>query len=257
MRFAPRSSGQITSAFDSVQIWNHLSKLVYQPFQKVGPRQGRQRHELNSYTLFYMQDPMNHPIFIDMDDVISETTRCYPALVKQAFGIDIDYEAIADFDLSTSFGLTHAQLDHLFQVVHREEVLMGFSPVPGVVETLGRWQDCGYPIAIVTGRPPEAREISLAWLRQCNIPFDSFDICDKYGRHPPSQGPSMTLNELQSRSYTLAVEDSLSMSTFLSTTMKVPTFLFNRPWNQKGPTAPTVTRCGSWDDINLRAALSR
>ena len=199
---------------------------------------------------------MNHPIFIDMDDVISETTRCYPALVKEAFGIEIDYEAIADFDLSTSFGLTHAQLAHLFQVVHREEVLMGFSPVPGVVETLGHWQDGGYPIAIVTGRPPETREVSLAWLRQWNIPFDSFDICDKYGRHTPSQGPSMTLEELQSRPYTLAVEDSLSMGLFLSETMKVPTFLFNRPWNQNGTMAPAVTRCASWQEIEHRASLS-
>jgi len=44
MRFAPRSSGQITSAFglrfSRGQIW----RPVYQTFQKLGSRQGRRRH---------------------------------------------------------------------------------------------------------------------------------------------------------------------------------------------------------------------
>ncbi len=197
---------------------------------------------------------MKHPIFVDMDDVISETTRTYPKLVRREFGIDATYEGIADFDLARSFGLSHDQLAHLFRVVHREELLMGFSPVPGVRRTLEAWQDAEYPIAVVTGRPPETRDLSLAWLEENNIPFDSFDICDKYGRHHASQGPFITLKEIQSRPFSLAVEDSLSMTTFLCETMQVPTFLYNRPWNQNGNAAPAYTRCASWQEISDKAS---
>ncbi|WP_300667688.1 bifunctional metallophosphatase/5'-nucleotidase [Desulfoluna sp.] len=199
---------------------------------------------------------MKHPIFIDLDDVISETTRTYPALVTREFGIDATYEEIAHFDLSHSFGLTRAQLEHLFHVVHQEEVLMGFSPVPGVRETLTTWQTAGYPLHVVTGRPPKTREVSLAWLTRENIPFDRFDICDKYGRHDPSQGSFLTLDKIKGRPYTLAVEDSLSMATFLGEAMQVPTFLYNRPWNQTDTPCPTYTRCVSWRDIDRKADLS-
>jgi len=189
-----------------------------------------------------------------MDDVIAETTRTYPALVRREFGIEASYEGIADFDLSSSFGLTQAQLKHLFKVVHTKEVLMGFSPVPGVRKTLAAWQAAGYPIAVVTGRPPETREISLAWLDMVGIAFDSFEICDKYGRHDPCQGPFITLDEIKNRPYALAVEDSLSMASFLCGTMKVPTFLYDRPWNRNGTRHPACTRCASWPEIADKAA---
>ena len=197
---------------------------------------------------------MNHPIFVDMDDVISETTRSYPALVEREFGIHTSYEEITSFDLSTSFGLSQAQLTHLFKVVHSEAVLMQLMPVPGVREVLTEWHDRGYPIAVVTGRPPETRDLSLAWLEEKKIPFNHFDICDKYGRHHNSPDSFISLKELQHRPYTLAVEDSLSMGTFLSGTMKVPTFLYNRPWNQNGMRDPFYTRCASWQEITQEAA---
>ena len=196
---------------------------------------------------------MRAPVFIDMDDVLAETTRTYPGLVEREFGISATYEGIASFDLSDSFGLTQHQLDHLFEVVHSPDILMGFRPVPGARETLAHWQSLGYPIAIVTGRPPEAKEPSLAWLHENKIPFDSFEICDKYGRHP--KGSSLSLSEIASRDYTLAVEDSLSMAAFLTETMETPTFLFDRPWNRRD-NGCKARRASSWREIRRMADLS-
>jgi len=45
MRFGPRSSGQITSAFEAIVSKTHFYRPVYQTFQKFGPRQGRRRHK--------------------------------------------------------------------------------------------------------------------------------------------------------------------------------------------------------------------
>jgi len=44
MHFTPRSSGQITSAFDRSVSLKLFTKPVCQTFQKFGPRQGRRRH---------------------------------------------------------------------------------------------------------------------------------------------------------------------------------------------------------------------
>lgn len=189
---------------------------------------------------------MKHPIFVDMDDVIAETTRTYPKLVKEEFGIEATYEGISNFDLCDSFGLTKAQLAHLFEVVHRPEILLGFAPVKGARETLTWFQEKGHPIAIITGRPPKAKELSLEWLSSNQIPFDTFEICDKYGRHPKNS--SISLDELKSRPFALAVEDSISMATFLSETMAVPTCLFDRPWNQRAPHSK-AKRFTSWKSI--------
>jgi len=44
MRFAPRSSGQITFALGFRFTQGCFSRPVYQTFQKFGPRQGLRRH---------------------------------------------------------------------------------------------------------------------------------------------------------------------------------------------------------------------
>jgi len=49
MRFTPRSSGQITSAFESGATRYHFLRHVYQTVQTFAPRQGCRRHQLNRY----------------------------------------------------------------------------------------------------------------------------------------------------------------------------------------------------------------
>lgn len=55
-------------------------------------------------------------IYVDCDDVISESTSSYIEIIKREFGIDRCFEDIKSFDLKESFGLTQEQYDHFLKL---------------------------------------------------------------------------------------------------------------------------------------------
>jgi uncharacterized HAD superfamily protein len=188
-------------------------------------------------------------IYIDMDDVVSRTTDTYGAIIEQEFGKRVLFEEILTFDLRVSFGLTENEFHYFFDLIHQPDLLLGFEPVEGAVESLVNWSAQGHCIEIVTGRPTSALEVSLAWLKKHGVPFDSFTMVDKYNR--PGNDPSIAISkeELSLRTYDLAVEDSREMALFLANTMGVGVALYDRPWNAEPLDHEKVVRCASWKQI--------
>lgn len=188
-------------------------------------------------------------IYVDVDDVVSETTETYIRIVEEEFGKTVAFDALTTFDLRVSFQLTDNEFHYFFDRVHMPEILLSYAPVAGAVETLARWKDQGHCIEIVTGRPTSAGEPTLEWLTVHNIPYDRFLMVDKYNR--PGNDPAVAVSkaELAGRSYDLAVEDSGEMAMFLAGEMGVLTALKDRPWNRSCPSHERVLRCLSWDDI--------
>ncbi|MBA3012078.1 MAG: bifunctional metallophosphatase/5'-nucleotidase [Proteobacteria bacterium] len=189
-------------------------------------------------------------IYIDMDDVVSKTTDTYAGIIEREFGKQASFEDIVAFDLRDSFGLTENEFRYFFDLVHQPEFLFSFEPVEGAVEALVDWARAGHCIEIVTGRPSSALEVSLAWLKKQGVPFDSFTMVDKYNR--PGNDPRLAISkqEFSTRTYDLAVEDSLEMALFLDHTMGVKVALYDRPWNARDLVHEKVVRCVSWQDIN-------
>ncbi|MCG8566053.1 MAG: bifunctional metallophosphatase/5'-nucleotidase [Desulfobacterales bacterium] len=188
-------------------------------------------------------------IYVDVDDVLSKTTDTYMGVVEREFGKKRDYDDLVTFDLKKSFGLTNAEFDYFFDLVHTPDVLLGYAPVDGCVETLEHWAGQGHTIDIVTGRPSSAQGATLAWLDQCQIPFHSFTMVDKYNRPDADPAISISKAEFSRRSYDLAVEDSWDMAFYLAREMDVPVQLFHRPWNNRPLDHHRVTRIRSWDEI--------
>jgi len=193
--------------------------------------------------------PVMLPIYVDYDDVISESTRTYVDVVKQEFGREIRYEQITMFDLKQSFGLSQAEFDHFFHKVHQSDVVLSFKPIPGAIDVLSAWAEEGYEISIVTGRLASSYEASLEWLVVHNVPFESLTMVEKYGRPNEEQSNAVSLNRLAEMQFCLAVEDSPSMADFLCHQMRTPVALFDRPWNQSVETNSVLSRFRTWKHI--------
>lgn len=189
------------------------------------------------------------PIYVDFDDVLSETTRSFVNIVRNEFGKTVSYEAITSFDLKVSFQLTDREYLHLFHTIHQPDVLLGLPPVPGAVNALARWKNLGYSIAVVTGRLPGAYDASLEWLRQHQVPYDTFTIVDKYGRKEMDTAIAEPLATLSEKSFCLAVEDSAAMARHLYSAMHTPVALIDRPWNRKSPLPGEIRRYRSWPSL--------
>ncbi|MCK5149218.1 bifunctional metallophosphatase/5'-nucleotidase [bacterium] len=191
---------------------------------------------------------MNKIIYVDMDDVLAETGRMLVQVVEEQFDRIVPFESITDFDLAQSFDLNETQLEQLFDEIHRSEILMNVDVLQGSIEALHNWHDSGYQIHILTGRPAYTRDTSIAWLQQKGIPFDSFEIVDKYGRQPDN-AQALSLSDLQKRKYCFCIEDSPDMAIFLSEKMNAPVALIDRPWNREHAYNSLVVRITDWNDI--------
>src|SRR5262249_48423587 len=124
----------------------------------------------------------SRPIYVDLDDVLCQTARHFLAVVEREFGKRVPFEQLTDFDVGIACGLQPAERDALYRIVHQPGELLQMAPVPEAIAALGRWQAAGREIAIVTGRPPDTREVSQSWLERHGVPYQSLLMVNKYGR---------------------------------------------------------------------------
>ena len=123
------------------------------------------------------------------------------------------------------------------------------APIAEAIEAVKHWRAEGFDIAIVTGRPPESYEVSLAWLAKHDIPHSSLTVVDKYSRFATENTQAITLAELSTRQFCWAVEDSLPMAQFLAGQMKLPVALIDCPWNQSDVQHELVNRFRDWRSV--------
>lgn len=188
-------------------------------------------------------------IYVDMDDVLCEAARHFLAIVEREFGKKIEYEQLSDFDVGRSCGLRPEERDELYRIVHRPDELLSMAPIEEAQPVLRRWQEAGFEIAIVTGRPPDAYEPSVEWLAKHRIPYSSFTVVDKYARFATERTTAISLRELSTRRFCWAVEDSLPMAEYLAGQMQLPVALIDRPWNRTDAALAQVGRYTDWPAI--------
>ena len=192
-------------------------------------------------------------IYVDMDDVLCQAACHFLIIVEREFGKRISYEQLTNFDVGHACGLSSGERAELYRIVHRPEELMRMAPIAEAGTELKGWKDRGFEIAVVTGRPPESAEVSIAWLAKHKIAHSSFTVVDKYARFPTEKTEAISLAELATRRFCWAVEDSLPMARFLAGSMKVPVALIDRPWNRSDKDDIRINRYNGWGE--LAAAL--
>jgi uncharacterized HAD superfamily protein len=198
----------------------------------------------------------NRTIYVDYDDVLSETARAFLDLLAEHFDKWVSFEAITSFDLGISFDLNASEYERFMALAHEPQVLAGFMPIAGAISALERLIAKGYEIAIITGRPASSAPASQAWLEQHSVPYHTLTFVDKYGRGDP-QAPNskaITLKELRQLSFCFAVEDSGDMARFIAEEMGLPVALLERPWNKgyrfSSPESQAlIKRCADWDQV--------
>jgi hypothetical protein len=191
----------------------------------------------------------SRPVYVDLDDVLCHAARHFLAIVEREFGKRVAFEQLTDFDVGVACALQPAERAELYRLVHEPDELLRMAPVSEAIEVLGQWAAAGHEIAIVTGRPPDTREPSLAWLTRHGVPHHSFAMVDKYGRFESDHPGALSLETLATRSYCWAVEDSLPMARFLAGRMRLPVALADAPWNQTAVPLEGVRRFSDWAAI--------
>ncbi len=199
---------------------------------------------------------MKHPIYIDIDDVISQTGTSFLKLLKEKFNRVINYEDITAFDLKESFKLNDEELSRFMELAHQPKELMAIPPFPEAVKNIRSWHEQNIPIFIITGRPFFTYEITLKWLTQHQVPFQKLFFVNKYAFHDENITHSnyLTLDQLRQMNFSVAIEDSGKMANLLAEEMQVPVYLLDRPWNRLDVNPSLIKqkkiiRCKDWQPI--------
>lgn len=194
-------------------------------------------------------------IYVDVDDVLSETTRALIDLAHRLFGRRVEFDAVHSFDLGVSFGLSREEWSRLMHEAHRPERIESLPPLDGAARTLRAWRERGHRVAIVTGRPASSNPASLRWLERHDMPFHRFDSLDKYDRHSGDDARhTLTLPELERMAFDLAIEDMPEMALRLARTSARTVLLLDRPWNRSFQPpergfSGRIVRVRAWSEI--------
>lgn len=195
-------------------------------------------------------------IYIDIDDVLSQTIATLNDLLHQHHDRRVPYESITHFDLGVSFSLEADQIEAFLALAHEPEVIESISIVDGAVSALEHWTRAGYEVQLLTGRPPSTEVATRRWLDEHGIPHASLSFVDKYGRAggwaPGTR--ALTLDDIANMDFCLAVEDSLEVAIFIAERLEIEVALLDHPWNREtAHVAPEIRerliRCRDWSEI--------
>ena len=195
-------------------------------------------------------------IYIDFDDCLCETARCFSLLAKDLFDINVPYENIAFFNLQKTFSLSDDKYEELMIEGHKPEVLLAYEETPGASETVKEWLEAGHDVSIITGRPYSVYEPSREWLDRHGLGDVKMYCLDKYGRDNFIKGGeySLKLEDYYKMHFDFAVEDSPKAFRFFDHLPDMKVMVYDRPWNHNTPLpGPNFTRCYDWEMIKKLA----
>jgi len=203
--------------------------------------------------------PSSRTLFVDLDDVLSETTVTLLELLEERTGRRLVLEEVETFELGSAFGLAPAEWEAFMVAAHQDEVLSRMRPRRGAAEVLERWSDGGWRIEVMTGRPPSTEEVSREWLVRHELVHHHLEFVDKYGR-PDWRGGARRatpLAEISRREFAAAVEDSPETARFLAEELGLLVALLDRPWNRRVPgdaARGRIVRCRDWVEVEALLA---
>ncbi len=203
-------------------------------------------------------------IYVDIDDVLSETIVRLVELLEHLHDRRIDPNGVEHFDLSKSFGLGDDELDAFMERAHHDDVLLSIAPKSGAAAVLSEWDAAGDRITVVTGRPPQTHAASRLWLERHDLSHDTLHHLDKWNR--PSWNasglPAISFDDIATFDFEFAVEDSLDTAVRLIEEFEIPVALMDRPWNRavdsiSKKTRESLLRCSDWTQIAALIGPSR
>jgi uncharacterized HAD superfamily protein len=195
-------------------------------------------------------------IYVDIDDVLSETIARLVDLLEHMHDRRIDPGRVEHFDLSESFGLDAEEIESFMERAHADDVIESIAPIPGAANVLSRWKAVGHRITLVTGRPPETNAASRRWLDTHELSHEAIHHLDKWNRPGWNRAglPSIQFDDLPEFGFEFAVEDSLDTAVRLIEEFEIPVALMDRPWNRaveplSRKTRASLVRCANWDQV--------
>ena len=178
-----------------------------------------------------------HELAFDIDGVIADTFRVFVEMARKDHGIDIEYEAITEYDFRKVVDIDEAVSNGIIQKILDDPLGIGIKPIEGAKNVLSRLSKFG-PVLFVTAR--NNRKAIMKWV-QHGLGISNADAfrLEATGTHLEK------LPILRENNIRYFVEDRLD-TCYLLHEEDITPIVFDQPWNRKPHPFLTVT---DWQDI--------
>jgi len=181
-------------------------------------------------------------LVIDIDNVIACTDEVMRDVIKKhsADHVDFCYEDIKHFDYSKCIDRKGRRLKkgewHLIhEKFSREEYILRIQPYSDIQTYLSKLSNVGYYIHLVTSRLKIARESTVKWLNNYEIPHHGLHFVKHRCKHLIFQNCAGV------------IEDDLDQAREFAN-LGISTCLLAHPWNNVHKTE-FITRAQNWEEI--------
>jgi len=174
----------------------------------------------------------------DIDGVIADTFRAFVKTARETYGIDIEYEAITEYDFRQVVDIDDETSDEIVEMILEDPVGMGITPIRGAADVLARLSRFA-PVCLVTARTN--RDAIMEWIRKALGLEDGGRLhLEATGSHEDK------LPVLLKHGIRYFVEDRLE-TCYLIRESPVTPIVFEQPWNRKHHPFPSVR---NWEEIH-------
>ena len=179
-----------------------------------------------------------HELAFDVDGVIADTFRSFVETARNDYDVQIDYDAITDYDFRKVVDIDDAVSDEILRKILEDPLGMGIKPIPGAKGVLNRLLDMG-SVLFVTARPH--KDSIMAWFKQAMGLLDVNAVRLEATGNPLDKLPVLLENGIK-----YFVEDRLD-TCYLIHEQDIMPIVFEQPWNRKPHPFQTVT---DWKGIH-------
>src|SRR3989338_10355336 len=105
-------------------------------------------------------------IGIDIDDVVSQTSRMYVLRYNAQFGTNVIYEEMTDYyQMDKNPDIPPEQIEKFFEeTVGTTEFQHTLLPYTEVSDIVNKWSNKGHTVHYITARPLSWKKLTRSWL---------------------------------------------------------------------------------------------
>jgi uncharacterized HAD superfamily protein len=169
-----------------------------------------------------------------LDGVLADTMVPFCTILNARHSTQVAVESFVQWN---AWEIAHITKDEFFRTL--DEAWSDWRKIPpteeDIGEKVGRLREFGR-VDIVTGRSLETVPSANSWLKQHEVPYDTF---------------VRTISTIAKANltYDLFIDDSADLMSLLASSLDRRGILYTQPWNRKAPEMPRIFRVQRWDEI--------
>jgi uncharacterized HAD superfamily protein len=191
----------------------------------------------------------------DIDGITANMAKKLVEVMNEKYGLDYDETVFKDHAIHNNKYVDDPELNEEIATYIRNEVIENPEAIPTIethkeaVLALRKLAKSGHTIHHITARPANQKVVTVDWLRDNNIPFDTVHVIGKGGPNRMKVSKGRLGRTLNLDFYMDDCSWHLDDMYRYKNRWRKGLGLFTRPWNEGEPLSYNTLRFDDWKSV--------